>query len=171
VSEARFDEIFRSHEPGVGRFLVQMLSSRAMAEDVLQETFLAALRSKTRLDEVRDVRAWLYTIARNQALLALRRERREGAALERYSRDGDEGVADPADAVAVRDLLERHLVPEDRTMLVLRYLHGFNAEELGEMSGLNAAAVRQRLSRAARTLARAAEAEGYESPAAGRRAG
>jgi RNA polymerase sigma-70 factor (ECF subfamily) len=154
---ARFDELFRRHEPELGRFLVQIMSSRSLAEDILQETFLAAMGARTQLDQVRDARAWLYAIARNQALEALRSARREDAALERLSIQSERSTPDPAEAVAVRDLLLRHLGPDERSLLVLRYLHGFNADELGAMTGLTGAAVRQRLSRAARTIARAAD--------------
>jgi len=51
------------------------------------------------------------------------------------------------------------LRPEDRALIVLRHLHGFGAEELAAMSGRSPEAVRQRLSRARRALARAAEPE------------
>ena len=50
---------------------------------------------------------------------------------------------------------QRHLSAEDRTLVVLRYLHGFSAEELAPMSGRSPEAVRQRLSRARRALVRA----------------
>jgi RNA polymerase sigma factor (sigma-70 family) len=157
---AGFEELFRRHERELGLFLVQITSRRGLAEDILQETFLSALGARTQLDDVRDARAWLYAIARNHALEAMRSARREEAALERVSMQRERSAPDPAEAVAVRDLLARHLGPDERTLLVLRYLHGFNADELGAMSGLSAVAVRQRLSRAARTIARAADQEG-----------
>jgi RNA polymerase sigma factor (sigma-70 family) len=49
--------------------------------------------------------------------------------------------------VALRDLLERHLEPDERALLLLRYLHGFNAAELAQIMGVTPEAVRQRLSR------------------------
>jgi RNA polymerase sigma-70 factor (ECF subfamily) len=157
---ARVEELFRQHERGLGTFLVQIIASRPLAEDLLQETFLAALAARARLDAVRDPRAWLYGIARNQALGALRRSRRERAAYERLARQHDASAPDPAAALAVRDLLERHLSAEDRTLLVLRYLHGFSAEELAQMSGRSPEALRQRLSRARRALVKATDEPG-----------
>ena len=153
---ARVEELFRQHERGLGTFLVQLIASRSLAEDLLQETFLSALGARARLDGVRDPRAWLYGIARNQALGALRRSRREQAAYERLARQQEHSAPDAAAALAVRDLLERHLGAEDRTLVVLRYLHGFSAEELALMSGRSPEALRQRLSRARRALVRAA---------------
>ncbi|MDP9222490.1 MAG: sigma-70 region 4 domain-containing protein, partial [Actinomycetota bacterium] len=54
--------------------------------------------------------------------------------------------------VAVRDLLERHLDADERALLLLRYLHGFDANELAEIVGSTPQAVRQRLSRSRRAL-------------------
>jgi DNA-directed RNA polymerase specialized sigma24 family protein len=58
--------------------------------------------------------------------------------------------------LALRDLLQRHVEPEDRALLVLRYLHGFGATELAAMTGRSPDAVRQRLARAKNRLIRAA---------------
>ncbi len=52
----------------------------------------------------------------------------------------------------VRDLLARTLSPEDRSLIVLRYLHDFDANELAAMTDMTPDAVRQRLSRARRKL-------------------
>jgi RNA polymerase sigma-70 factor, ECF subfamily len=153
------EELFRRHKRGLDQFLVQIIKSRPLAEDLLQETFLTALGFGGRLGEVRHARAWLYGIALNEALGALRRARHEHTALERLARQSELYAPDPAAALEVRDLLERHLGLEDRALVVLRYLHGFRAEELAAMSGHTPEAVRQRLSRARRTLARAAEPE------------
>jgi RNA polymerase sigma-70 factor (ECF subfamily) len=96
---------------------------------------------------VRNQEAWLYGIARNRALAALRRRRRFAGALGRLA-GRYQAAREDEELVAVRDLLERHLSPEDRALVLLRYLHDFDANELAEMTGLTAEAVRQRLSRA-----------------------
>jgi RNA polymerase sigma factor (sigma-70 family) len=62
--------------------------------------------------------------------------------------------------LAVRELLDRCVSPEERSLLVLRYLHGFEATELAEMTGRTPEAIRQQVSRARRKLLTAAAAEG-----------
>jgi hypothetical protein len=71
-------------------------------------------------------------------------------------------VSDPAEAAATRDLLERYLDANDRALLILRYLHGFDSQELSEIFRISPEAIRQRLSRLRRQLRLAA------SPAAAR---
>ncbi|HJQ52119.1 MAG TPA: sigma factor-like helix-turn-helix DNA-binding protein [Gaiellaceae bacterium] len=65
--------------------------------------------------------------------------------------------------LALRDLLERTLEPDDRALLVLRYLHGFDAVALAAMTGRTPEAIRQRLARARARLIRAA---GHQSTTA-----
>jgi Sigma-70, region 4 len=100
--------------------------------------------------------AWLFGIARNRALSALRRRRRLGLALARLPRPLERSDQ-AAEVVALRDLLERHLDPDERTLLLLRYLRGFKAAELAEIVGITPEAVRQRLSRSRRRLIAASD--------------
>jgi RNA polymerase sigma factor (sigma-70 family) len=152
VSE--FDALLAACEYRIGKYLVQMVGDVSLAEDLLQDTFHDAFRSRARLADVRSPVAWLYGIARNHALAALRRRRRLQRAIERAGRrrlTGDTTQED-AEIVGLRDLLERTLSANDRALIVLRYLHGFSAVELAEMTGRSPDAVRQRLARACAAL-------------------
>ncbi|HEY4346763.1 MAG TPA: sigma-70 family RNA polymerase sigma factor [Gaiellaceae bacterium] len=147
AATARVEELFRRCERPIGRYLAQMVRDRALAEDLLQDTFHTALRSRAELSGVRNADAWLYGIARNRALQALRRRRRfDGALIRLGLRQPPD--ADGAELVAIRDLLERTLTPGDRALIVLRYLHDFDSVELAEMTGMTPEGVRKRLSRA-----------------------
>jgi RNA polymerase sigma-70 factor (ECF subfamily) len=163
------ERLFVECELRIGTFLVQMVRDRALAEDILQDVFHDAIRGQARLAEAESPVAWLYGIARNRALAELRRQRRGRRAIEflghRLQRDNAES---DTELVAVRDLLERHLTPDDRALVMLRYLHGFNAAELGDLTGRTPEAIRQRLSRARQTLVDASggivERYGWEEP-------
>jgi RNA polymerase sigma-70 factor, ECF subfamily len=150
-------ELFRRCEPRLGSYLAQVVADRTLAEDLLQDTFHDAFRARHRLNDVRNPDAWLFGIARNRALRALRGRRRLQNALRRLAQLSREDPSADGELLHVRDLLERHLSPEDRTLLVLRYLHGFSAEELAEIVGRSPAAVRQRLSRARTKLVDASQ--------------
>lgn len=148
AARADVETLFRAHAAELGRYLVAMVRDRALAEDLLQDTFIDALRARDRRTAVADERAWLYGIARHRALRALRRDRRFRRALVRLGGSGEAAQEDDEAIVAVLDLLERELTPELRALVLLRYVHGFQAAELAEMTGLSPEAVRQRLSRA-----------------------
>ena len=160
------DELFRRHERQLGQFLAQIVSDRSLADDLLQETFLAAARQGDRLPLIENPRAWLFQVARHRALHALRTRRRGWNAIVRLTRERPSDGPDPAEVVAVRDFLARHLEPSERILLVLRYVHGFQSQELAEIVGRSPEAVRQELSRTRHKLIERLD----DSPKRGRRA-
>lgn len=149
-TEARaVEELFSTCAERLGRFLAQLVDDRLLAEDLLQDTFYDALRHRAALASVENPEAWLFGIARHRALVSFRSHRRMWRALARLAQRARAQVAlEDEEVVAVRDLLQRHLKPDERALVVLRYLHGYNAQELSEITGLSPEAVRQRLSRA-----------------------
>jgi len=156
------EEWFSACESELGKYLVQFVRDRTLAEDLLQETFHDAYRARRALPDIRNPRAWLYGIARNHALVALRRQRRLDRAISRLVSRRGQAVATDSKAESILNLLDHALSPEDRALVLLRHLHGFNANELAEMTGRSSSAVRQRLSRARkRLLEEAAEREDF----------
>jgi RNA polymerase sigma-70 factor (ECF subfamily) len=141
------EALFRTHAPELGRYLVAMVRDRALAEDLLQDTFCDALRAREQLGRIENERAWLYGIARHRALRALRRGRRLRRAVVRLAGSGEVAREGDEELVALLDLLDRELSPDVRALVLLRYVHGFRAAELAEMTGLSPEVVRQRLAR------------------------
>ena len=83
-SEAAFEVLYDRHHRGILGFCRHMLGSVQEAEDALQHTFMAAYRDMVGSDKPIQLRAWLYTIARNRcySTLRARRERPLGEADE-----------------------------------------------------------------------------------------
>jgi len=123
-----------------------------VAQDAAQSAWAIAWR---KLDTVRDpahVRSWLATVAANEARQALRRRRRETLAEidpDGDGRPGDPAGDDPSDEIERVDLANalRHLKPEDRALLALRFVAGFDAAEIAAARGMTASGVRGHLSR------------------------
>jgi RNA polymerase sigma-70 factor (ECF subfamily) len=157
VSAETIEALFHACETRLGRFLAQMVGNRALAEDLLQDSFYEAFRCRDQLGEIESPEAWLFGIARNRALAALRRGRRFRTAFDRLVQRPEPSERDDLELLALRDLLQRALDPDDRALLILRYLHGFGATELAAMTGRSPEAVRQRLSRARARLIQAAD--------------
>ena len=103
---------------------------------------LGTLRDPDRL------RPWLMTIAANEARQLLRRRRRDRV-VEIEIIDLDQARTELGDRAASLDLrtVLRRLTPEDRTLLAMRHLAGFDSPESGAALGISADAVRTRLSR------------------------
>lgn len=72
-----FDAIYREYFQDVYRFVCGLSSDKHTAEEVTQETFYKALGAIGRFDGSRDIRAWLFTIARNTYFSYCRKRRRQ----------------------------------------------------------------------------------------------
>jgi RNA polymerase sigma-70 factor (TIGR02960 family) len=157
--------------------IYRIVGSPQDAEDLLQETLLGAWRGLDQFQERASVRAWLYRIATNRSLDALRANRRRPEALRRLtempepSRYGEaiwlqpfpdvllEEIADDTpgpearyearEAIALAFIVGlQHLPPEQRAVLVLRDVLGFRAGEVGEILETTATSVNSLLRRA-----------------------
>lgn len=69
-----FESLYEQCSDRLFRFLVSKTGSSDLAADVLQETFLRAVRFRERLREVKSLEAWLFTIARREADRLLARQ-------------------------------------------------------------------------------------------------
>jgi RNA polymerase sigma-70 factor, ECF subfamily len=73
-----FAELYDDCAGRIGHYLLVYLGSRADAEDALQETFLRLARNRRKLAKVDNLEAYVFTVARNEAMrLARRRTRRQ----------------------------------------------------------------------------------------------
>src|SRR4051794_28299235 len=127
------ERLFALYERRLGAFLAQLVRDRDLAEDLLQETFASAFRDRGRLASVERPEAWLFAIARNRALDALRRGARLRRTIARLASRSEPPVMIEPAVIEVMDVLERVLTPDDRALVVLRYLHGFDAPAIAEI--------------------------------------
>ena len=94
-SEAAYAELVRSHRPRLYLLAYRLTGDRETAEDVVQETFLAAFRSIEKVDPRPSLSPWLNTIVLRTAGRAASRSRsRAGSSLDQASRRG--AVTGPA---------------------------------------------------------------------------
>ncbi|MCB0877185.1 MAG: RNA polymerase sigma factor, partial [Solirubrobacterales bacterium] len=73
--DAAFEEIFRRHHQELYRYCLAILRDRDDAEDALQATMAAALRSLPGEEREIDLRPWLFRVAHNESISILRRSR------------------------------------------------------------------------------------------------
>jgi RNA polymerase sigma factor (sigma-70 family) len=118
-----FERLYAAEAQGLFGFLAYRTGDRALAEDLLADTFERALRSRARFDRRRgSEKTWLYAIALNLLRDNARRAAAEGRALERAAPGA--GPASPLEAVEHRDEVQRALAglsPEEREAIALRF--------------------------------------------------
>ena len=87
-SQPAFEQIVRRYQRPVISLIVRMTGDRAQAEDLAQETFVKVFRNLKSFDSTRRLSSWLFRIAHNTTLDALRRLTPEVVELEGL-REGD----------------------------------------------------------------------------------
>jgi|SRR5579862_1300600 len=131
-----FATLYRRHEMRVWRYIRRNVGSRAIADELMQEVWFAVARDAARFEPTAPFTTWLFTIARNRVIDALRVLRRHvslealgeegGAVLEQLTTGTDVG---PLAAVVVRDqagALARAIaqLPEDQRDAFLLQVEG-----------------------------------------------
>jgi RNA polymerase sigma-70 factor (TIGR02960 family) len=179
--EEAFRELTEPHRRELQLHCYRILGSVHDAEDMVQETLLAAWRSLEAFEGRASVRSWLYRIATNRCLNALRaRSRRprevpamrdalpptrrtEPIWLEPYPdvllEDIPDRSAGPAARYEARESIElsfivalQHLPPRQRAALALGDVLGFRTAEVAEMLDTGEASIKGALQRARATL-------------------
>jgi RNA polymerase sigma-70 factor (TIGR02960 family) len=170
--EGAFATIVERHRRELHVHCYRMLGSFEEAEDLVQETFLRAWRSRDSFDGGPGFRAWLYRIATNASLDAIRLRSRRVASLGSFAEvpwlqpypdrllDEVAPSDDEPDAVVVaREAIEltfiaviQLLPPQQRAVLILRDVLDWSAAEAAALLDTTVAAANSALQRARATL-------------------
>ena len=189
--ESAFRELVEPYQGELHLHCYRILGSLQDAEDMVQETLLAAWRGLSGFEARASLRAWLYRVATNRCLNALRdRKRRPQEVtsmaeppeptrmaqpmwLDPYpdallaglpdSAPGPEASYETREAVGLAFAAGlQHLPPRQRAALVLREVLGFRTSEVAEMLETSEASVKGALQRARATLDERLPAGGRE---------
>ncbi len=174
--QVAFGRLVTAYQTPVYNLSYRMLGNASEAEEATQEAFLRAYTHLRSYDPNRPFRSWLLSIASHYCIDQLRRRRINWLSLE------DEIAAPdgPGDAGRIRlasdrprpesvvmqleqeDRVQKALTglsPTDRAAITLRYWYDYSYEEIADTLSLTVSAVKSRLHRARRALAKALEGE------------
>ena len=156
------EELFRTCEDRIYRYIFGLVRNRAEAEDLTQDTFLRAFRAHDSLRDPEAVRGWLYRIATHVCLDRLR-QRKPHVSMD--SEEGTVGVKSAVSTITSADeIVERKetsacvqrcldFLPDNYRAVILLYeAHSLTAAEIADLLGVTLATVKIRLHRARRRL-------------------
>jgi RNA polymerase sigma-70 factor (TIGR02960 family) len=166
-TETDFGELLQRHRRELHVHCYRMLGSFEEAEDLVQETFLRAWNKRDQFEGGPLFRAWLYKIATNACLDAIRKRNRQVPALQSFAEVPwlqpypdvlldeltPEAAALEKETISLAYLATIQLLPaRQRAVLIMREVLGWSAQETGSMLELSVAAVNSALQRARATL-------------------
>ena len=148
MEEHGLDDAYRRWGGQIYRRCLKLLGDAAAAEDATQEVFVRLMRHADRLAPEGGYLAWIYRVATNYCLNALR----DGARLEVRDPDAlpDAGDESGAGRFAARELsaqLLRRFDEETQTIAVLSLVDGMSRDEVAEVMGLSRKTVGKKLAR------------------------
>ncbi|MFJ7730763.1 RNA polymerase sigma factor [Lysinibacillus sp. NPDC097231] len=123
-----FEEIYQAYFHDVYLYTKSLVADKDIAEEITQETFFKALKSFHQFDGKKDVRAWLFTIAKNTYFTHYKKQKRV-INMEGNSAQKDVQLVD-------------YLMDEERALVIHRFLHAmeepykevFSLRTFGELS-------------------------------------
>ena len=170
--ERAYRELVRAYQAPVVNLAWRITGSADDAAEVAQETFIRVLRSLASYDPERPFRSWIFKIASNLSLDAIRRRKRRPVSFEDLSEE-DGPTIEPADpgpgpdegmrlewAAERFEALVTELPEHYRAILHLRYREEMPYEEIAETMGIPLGTVKVRLHRAHEFLRRRLNARG-----------
>lgn len=150
-----FNPLVTYYAPRIRAYLHRMVGNREEADDLTQETFIRAYRALDRFQAHRPFKRWLYTIATNAGLNALRARKNRGTAValdpEQMEAHEPRPMA-PADRAEALEAAMLELPPRAARLVELHYREGFTLAEAGAMLDMSESAAKVALCRARKTL-------------------
>ena len=146
--EAAFARIIGAHHDDMTRICFLVCGDLDVADEAVQAAWSIAWRKLGTVKDPARLRSWLVSVAANEGRQLLRRRGRRNVVELDLAADLAGGV-DPGGRVQDLDLVNAlaRLDPEDRALLALRYVAGFDSNELARATGRSPSGTRARLAR------------------------
>jgi RNA polymerase sigma-70 factor (ECF subfamily) len=145
----RYEALVDSYYQDVYRYAYWLARNQAVAEDLVQETFLRAWRSFDSLQSDGAAKAWLFTILRRENARMYERYRPELVDIDDVSiADADQHEPDQRQKLSELHQAIMKLEKEYRDPLMLQVVGGFSGKEIADILDLNNNTVMTRLFRA-----------------------
>jgi RNA polymerase sigma-70 factor (ECF subfamily) len=156
VTEPHFLQAYEEYADAIFRYCLFRVYDRELARDLTQETFMRAWRRQSEGEHIKNIRAFLYTVARNLIIDHSRRARPQSldVMMEQggdVGVDGREQTVDKIDVSLVLDVLEG-CDEQSRDVVILRYVEGWRVKDIAKELGISQTAASVRLHRALRML-------------------
>ena len=152
--EKALEELYQCLKVNIFSLAFQMLKSKEEAEEVLQDTFLKLFKKADGYKPRRgSVRAYIYTIARNECISRLRAKQVRPQVEESWQSETIESIAheenntDPIDQIVLAKALD-NLREEDRNLVRQAFFCGYSHKELANSMGLPLGTVKTRIRQA-----------------------
>ena len=148
---AAWDALFRRYQLPLYVYVFELVHDEQASLDIVQDTFIQAVRHIGSLRQDDKFGSWLFGIAHQKCVQRWRRQTREHNALEELGAVPLEVSAGPDDLLIRQEHEEEfmrrlnQLPPPQRSVLLLHFVEDFSLEEIADITGAAAGTVKSRL--------------------------
>ncbi|HUU19790.1 MAG TPA: sigma-70 family RNA polymerase sigma factor [Sedimentisphaerales bacterium] len=160
-----FRLIVERYERPIVRMIRNIINNKDSCEDIAQDVFFTAYRKLASFDPARsNFSTWLFTIARNKSINALRKKR--PVSMSELPQNSD--IHNPSDELAERDLFDKldagleALPSAQKRAFVLAEFEELSYEDIAQIEGVRTGTIKSRINRAKKKLAKALKEIWYE---------
>ena len=155
-----FASLFDRYGKQVYAWVCRVIQNREDAEELTEDVFVKAFQHLESFRGESDFLTWLYRIAYNLSISAVRKKKVEYLAIEdsQLSNVSEEmiqdqlGQTDSSERLDLLDLALEQLPPDDRALILLFYKEDKSIEELAQITGLSIANIKVKLHRTRKKL-------------------
>ncbi len=152
---AALSQIYDRYRSGLYRFCVRLLSDSVLADDVVQDTFVALMTKNAQLRDPSVIRSWLFTVARNECLTLLKKRRSTISISEEEEEsvfEGPENLLEQKERSETAARMLNALLPQYKEVILLKEYEFMSYEEIAVVTGSTVSSVKSRLFKARRAM-------------------
>lgn len=158
-SAQAWDILFKRYQLPLYTYAFELVHDRETALDIVQETFLNAIRHLRSLRDDGKFASWLFGIAHQKCIQRWRKQSREKSAFEEVAAETPAECGDDPSSLLIRAEQEGEfmnllntLPPAQRSVLLLHFIEGFSIEEIASITGAQPGTVKSRIHYAKKAL-------------------
>ena len=154
-------KLFEEHYAELVRYAARLVGDPHLAEDIVVEAILVALKRSEELLTYDSPKHWLMRVVKNKSKNEMRRKYHQ---VEVDITEAGAALFARTDETALFEMLPRELSETDKKILILRFEKQLEYDELAESLGITDFAARQRVSRAVRRMRKLMARDEEEEP-------
>jgi RNA polymerase sigma factor, sigma-70 family len=141
-----FEKLYRDYAPYAFKVALLVTKNHSLAADIVQETFIRVYLNLPKYNREKPFKPWFYKILINECNRS--KSKIEGVLyIEDYQETVMNQTANMESAMESQEIINAlaNLDKKIRTPLVLKYIHGFTAQEISEIMAVNMNTIKSRL--------------------------